>query len=80
MFGELKDNVIPASGTLEWSRDNIKNIECVSEFVVMYREDKAGAEREREVLCPGYRVTSVMQVFLYPWSLTLDHRPLKSHP
>ena len=70
MFGELRDNVIPAIGTLEWSRDNLKNIECVTEFVVMYREDKAGAEREREVLCPGYRVTSVMQVFSCQYNLT----------
>ena len=70
VFGELNDNVIPASGTLEWSGENLKNIECVSEFVVMYREDKAGTEREREVLCPGYRVTSVMQVFSCQYNLT----------
>ena len=70
VFGELKDNVIPGSGILEWSGENLENIECVSEFVVMYREDKVEAESEREVLCPGYRITNVGEVFSCEYNLT----------
>ena len=36
----------------------------------MYRVDKASTEREREVLCPGYRVTNEGQVFSCQYNLT----------
>ena len=36
-FGPRGTNVIPARGNLSWSAENIRNIGCVTEFVVMLR-------------------------------------------
>ena len=36
-FGPRGNNVIPARGNLSWSAENIRNIGCVTEFVVMLR-------------------------------------------
>ena len=68
-FGDLLDNTIRPQGNLTWSNQNLENIDCVTEFVVMYR-DADNETASSTVLCPGYEILTSGQVFSCAYNLT----------
>jgi len=70
-FGNLLDNIVRQQGNLTWSSQNLENIECVSEFVVMYR-DADNDTASSTVLCPGYQILTSGKAFSCGYNLTED--------
>ena len=59
-------------GNLSWSGDNIVNIDCVTEFVMMYRDADTNVSSESAVtvLCPGYQILSSGSQFWCQYQLS----------
>jgi hypothetical protein len=68
-FGTLLDNMIRPQGNLTWSGHNLENIDCVTEFVVMYR-DADNETASSTVLCPGYQILTSGQAHSCGYNLT----------